>query len=150
PVDHSAKSDFAQSGTISSTRTIIWQGANYGCRYRTAQHRGAHPVGRGPVGLARPQPRGHPDHTGTARRAGSATAISSRQSKRRRVMGAGESRYQAARKTMNVVIRPEAEADIAEAYDYYQTVSEGLGAAFLLAVEACFDGIERSPEMYAV
>jgi plasmid stabilization system protein ParE len=51
---------------------------------------------------------------------------------------------------MNVVIRPAAEAEIAEAYDYYEAVSEGLGAAFLLAVEACLDGIERSPEMYAV
>lgn len=50
---------------------------------------------------------------------------------------------------MNVIIRPEAEAEIAEAYDYYETVSQGLGAAFLLAVEACLDGIERSPEMYA-
>jgi len=29
-------------------------------------------------------------------------------------------------------------------------VSNGLGAAFLLAVEACIDGIQRSPEMYAV
>ena len=51
---------------------------------------------------------------------------------------------------MSVVIRPQAEAEIAEAYDYYEAVSEGLGAAFLLAVEACLNGIERSPEMYAV
>jgi hypothetical protein len=51
---------------------------------------------------------------------------------------------------MNLVIRPEAEAEIAAAYDYYETVMKGLGAAFLLAVEACLDGIQRSPEMYAV
>jgi plasmid stabilization system protein ParE len=51
---------------------------------------------------------------------------------------------------MNLIIRPEAEAEIADAYDYYEAVSEGLGAAFLLAVEACLNGIERSPEMYAV
>jgi toxin ParE1/3/4 len=50
---------------------------------------------------------------------------------------------------MNLVIRPEAEAEIAEAYDYYEAVSEGLGSAFLLAVEACLDSIQRSPEMYA-
>lgn len=50
---------------------------------------------------------------------------------------------------MSVVIRPEAEAEIAEAYDYYEAVSDGLGAAFLLAVEACLDSIQRSPEMYA-
>jgi plasmid stabilization system protein ParE len=51
---------------------------------------------------------------------------------------------------MNLVIRPEAEAEIAATYDYYETVTKGLGAAFLLAVEACLDGIQRSPEMYAV
>jgi plasmid stabilization system protein ParE len=50
---------------------------------------------------------------------------------------------------MNLVIRPEAEAEIVEAYDYYEAVSEGLGTTFLLAVEACLAGIERSPEMYA-
>ena len=36
---------------------------------------------------------------------------------------------------MNIVIRSEAEAEIAEAYDYYEMVTKGLGAAFLLAVE---------------
>jgi toxin ParE1/3/4 len=51
---------------------------------------------------------------------------------------------------MNVVIQPEAQIEIAEAYDYYESVSNGLGSAFLLAVEACIDGIQRSPEMYTV
>ena len=51
---------------------------------------------------------------------------------------------------MNLVIRPEAEAEIVAAYDYYETVAKGLGATFLLAVEACLDGIQHSPEMYAV
>jgi plasmid stabilization system protein ParE len=50
---------------------------------------------------------------------------------------------------MKIVIRPETEAEITEAYHYYEAVSEGLGGAFLLAVEACLDGIERSPTMYA-
>jgi len=49
---------------------------------------------------------------------------------------------------MKVLIRPEAEAEITEAHDYYEAVSEGLGAAFLLAVEACLSSIQRSPEMY--
>ena len=51
---------------------------------------------------------------------------------------------------MKLVIRPEAEAEISEAYDYYETLTQGLGAAFLLAVEACLDGIQRSPEIYPV
>ncbi len=51
---------------------------------------------------------------------------------------------------MNIVIQLEAQVEIAEAYNYYESVSNGLGAAFLLAVEACIDGIQRSPEMYAV
>ena len=51
---------------------------------------------------------------------------------------------------MNLVIPPEAEAEIVAAYDYYEMVTKGLGNAFLLAVEACFDGIQRAVEMYAV
>jgi plasmid stabilization system protein ParE len=51
---------------------------------------------------------------------------------------------------MNVLIRPEAEAEIAEAYVYYEAAAEGLGAAFLRAVEACLAAIERSPEQYVV
>jgi len=47
-------------------------------------------------------------------------------------------------------IRPEAEADIAAAYTYYEEASEGLGAEFLRAVEATLAIIERTPQLYAV
>jgi plasmid stabilization system protein ParE len=51
---------------------------------------------------------------------------------------------------VTVLIRPEAEADIAEAYAYYEEASEGLGAEFLRAVEAALATIERTPQLYAV
>jgi plasmid stabilization system protein ParE len=49
-----------------------------------------------------------------------------------------------------MVIRPEAEADIAAAYFYYEAASDGLGAEFLRAVEAALAIVERTPELYAV
>jgi toxin ParE1/3/4 len=51
---------------------------------------------------------------------------------------------------VTVSIRPEAEADIAAAYVYYEEASEGLGAEFLRAVEASLAIIERTPQLYAV
>jgi len=51
---------------------------------------------------------------------------------------------------MTLLIRPEAEAEIAEAFDYYAAAAEGLGDSFLRAVEACLAAIERSPAQYAL
>lgn len=51
---------------------------------------------------------------------------------------------------MTVRIRPEAEADIAAAYAYYEEASEGLGSEFLRAVEATLAIVERTPQLYAV
>ena len=48
-----------------------------------------------------------------------------------------------------LVIRPEAEADIEEAFRWYEAQSPGLGPAFVRAVDACLAGIERHPELYA-
>lgn len=46
--------------------------------------------------------------------------------------------------------RPEAEADIAAAYEWYEQRSPGLGAEFLRSVEAAIAAIERDPELYPV
>ena len=46
----------------------------------------------------------------------------------------------------HVVIRPEAEADVAEAFAWYEERRPGLGDRFLLSVEAVLAAIERYPE----
>ena len=49
-------------------------------------------------------------------------------------------------KSVELIVRPEAEEDIREAYRYYEEYSEGLGSDFLLSVDAgqsavdCFSG----------
>jgi plasmid stabilization system protein ParE len=43
-------------------------------------------------------------------------------------------------------IRPEAEADLSEAYGWYEDQRTGLGDEFLLCVDACLLGIQRHPE----
>ncbi len=47
-----------------------------------------------------------------------------------------------------IVFRPEAEFDVAEAYDWYEEQVEGLGEEFLRAVEACLAAIQRNPIVY--
>jgi Plasmid stabilisation system protein. len=47
-----------------------------------------------------------------------------------------------------LVIAPEAELDIAEAYVWYERRRIGLGEEFLSSVDACMEGIRRLPEMY--
>ncbi len=49
-----------------------------------------------------------------------------------------------------LIIRPEAEADIQEAYHWYETQREGLGSDFLLCVEDGLEKIKKNPEMYPV
>ncbi|MGA2078048.1 MAG: type II toxin-antitoxin system RelE/ParE family toxin [Terriglobia bacterium] len=48
------------------------------------------------------------------------------------------------------ILAPEAEQDIADAYDWYEARRPGLGEDFLSCVDACIQGICRNPEMYAV
>ena len=47
-----------------------------------------------------------------------------------------------------MIIRPEAEADLADAQDWYERQQPGLGAEFLLCVEEVFARLNRTPEMY--
>jgi plasmid stabilization system protein ParE len=47
-----------------------------------------------------------------------------------------------------LIIRPEAEEDMNQSYLWYEERREGLGAEFLLSVEATLESISRFPEMY--
>ncbi|MBI1983170.1 MAG: type II toxin-antitoxin system RelE/ParE family toxin [Acidobacteria bacterium] len=49
-----------------------------------------------------------------------------------------------------LVILPPAEADISEAYLWYEARSAGLGSEFLRAVDACLAAVERNPRSYPV
>src|ERR1035437_1336320 len=51
---------------------------------------------------------------------------------------------------VELVIAPEAELDIADAYVWYEGRRAGLGEEFLSSVDACLEGIRRRPEMYPV
>src|ERR1017187_1836316 len=51
---------------------------------------------------------------------------------------------------VELVIAPEAELDIAEAYIWYEGRRAGLGEEFLSSVDACMESIRRQPGMYPV
>jgi len=44
-----------------------------------------------------------------------------------------------------LIVRPEAEAEMTEAFDWYEDRVPGLGSEFLLCVDAVFCAILRSP-----
>jgi plasmid stabilization system protein ParE len=48
-----------------------------------------------------------------------------------------------------LIIAPEAEEDIAEAYGWYDRRRTGLGEDFLSSLDACIQAICRTPEMHA-
>jgi plasmid stabilization system protein ParE len=52
--------------------------------------------------------------------------------------------------TYRVILRPEAEAELAEAYRWYEEQRPGLGEAFFLSVDACMASIQRNPTMHPV
>jgi plasmid stabilization system protein ParE len=47
-----------------------------------------------------------------------------------------------------LILAPEAEQDISEAYAWYEERRTGLGEDFLSCVEACAEAIIRTPEMH--
>jgi plasmid stabilization system protein ParE len=51
---------------------------------------------------------------------------------------------------VELVIAPEAEVDIAEAYGWYESRKSGLGEEFLSSVHASLEGIQRAPDMCPV
>lgn len=48
-----------------------------------------------------------------------------------------------------LIVRPEAEAEMTEAFDWYEDRVPGLGLEFLLCVDAVMHAIQRSPELYS-
>ena len=48
----------------------------------------------------------------------------------------------------NLSIRPEAETDLSDAFNYYQHCRPGLGQDFPLCVEVAFERITRNPCQY--
>lgn len=64
-------------------------------------------------------------------------------------MGAGEGEDGESIRPSVLSIEPEAEAEILEAYWYYEDREQGLGTEFRRAVEACLDVITRHPRAYA-
>lgn len=49
-----------------------------------------------------------------------------------------------------LVVRPEAQADLAQAFDWYESRTAGLGLDFIRAVDGLFNSILRNPLMYPV
>jgi toxin ParE1/3/4 len=49
-----------------------------------------------------------------------------------------------------IIIKPEAEVDLADAFSWYEDKRQGLGYDFLLQVEAGLKFVERSPEIHSV
>jgi plasmid stabilization system protein ParE len=48
-----------------------------------------------------------------------------------------------------LILAPEAEEDIAEAYAWYENRRAGLGEEFLSSVEACIESLLRAPGLYS-
>ena len=46
------------------------------------------------------------------------------------------------------IVRPEAEAEMTDAFDWYEDRVPGLGFEFLLCVDAVFSAIQRTPQQY--
>ena len=49
-----------------------------------------------------------------------------------------------------VIVRSEAEADVEDAYRWYESRSQGLGNQFLLNVREALDIIRHSPRIYPI
>jgi toxin ParE1/3/4 len=50
--------------------------------------------------------------------------------------------------SLQLLIRPEAEADLAEAFVYYESCQVGLGDAFLTSVKSSLDIALKQPDLY--
>ena len=47
-----------------------------------------------------------------------------------------------------LIVRPEAEAELADAYAWYEQRVQGLGDQFILSVDAVFQAVIRGPQQY--
>ena len=50
--------------------------------------------------------------------------------------------------SLRLIVRPEAEAEMTDAFDWYEDRVPGLGSEFLLCVDAAFNAILRAPQRY--
>ena len=50
--------------------------------------------------------------------------------------------------TLELIVRPEVEAEMAEAFDWCEARVPGLGSEFLLNVDATMNAILRNPRQY--
>jgi toxin ParE1/3/4 len=50
----------------------------------------------------------------------------------------------------DLIVAPEAEQDLVDAYGWYEERRAGLGEEFLSCVDACIEAVRRAPEMCAV
>ena len=48
-----------------------------------------------------------------------------------------------------MIIRPEAESDIEDAYQWYESQRKGLGENFLLCIEEALSRASRTPSIYS-
>jgi plasmid stabilization system protein ParE len=49
-----------------------------------------------------------------------------------------------------VLIRPEAELDIQDAFEWYEAQALGLGSEFIRAVDTCLSSMGRNPLAYPI
>lgn len=47
-----------------------------------------------------------------------------------------------------IYFRSEAESDLQQAYDWYQSIMPGLGDDFLISVDAAVHSVQRNPRLY--
>jgi plasmid stabilization system protein ParE len=47
-----------------------------------------------------------------------------------------------------LIVAPEAEQDVADAYGWYESRRPGLGEEFLTCIDACIQAIRRAPDMH--
>ena len=63
-------------------------------------------------------------------------------------MGDGAGTDQEQTMSRRFIVRPEAEAEMIDAFDWYEDRVPGLGLEFLLCVDAVFSAIQRTPQHY--
>ena len=63
-------------------------------------------------------------------------------------MGSGAGTNPEPTVSRRLILRPEAEAEMKDAFDWYEERVLGLGGEFLLCVDAVFNSIMRNPQQF--
>jgi plasmid stabilization system protein ParE len=63
-------------------------------------------------------------------------------------MGNSEKESLSAPVTYEIIVRREAQAEVQEAFDYYEQKSEGLGFEFMRSLDAALQSVKRNPSAY--